>query len=170
MNTTATAPAAEAPATEAPAEDSGKEAIYTKIADLIKEKTDKRIGKTGGREIFDLVVSEVFAAAAAAGTFRFNGGFGSMHVKKYSAGSRRLPSGQETTFGEREKLRYEEGVVTKELVKNGGDLVEAIKVRGTRAPKAETATATPAAASAATPAAAPADATAEEAGADLDLG
>lgn len=111
----------------------GKEAIYIQISELIKEKTGKRVGKTGGREIFDLVTAAVFATAAEAGAFRFNGGFGSFHLKTYGAGSRRLPSGQETTFGERQKLRYEEGVVVKALVANGGNLEEALKVRGSRA-------------------------------------
>lgn len=129
-------------AAEAAAETTGKEAIYEKIAEHVKAKTDKRIGKTGGREIFDLVVSEIFAAATAAdGSFRFNGGFGSLHVREYQAGERRLPNGDTTTFGERKKLRYEEGVVVKALVENGGDLTEALKVRGSRAkPEGEAAT------------------------------
>ena len=59
-------------------------------------------------------------------------------MKTYQAGTRRLPSGQETTFGERKKLRYEEGVVVKALIVAGGDLEEAIKARGSRAkPKAK---------------------------------
>jgi nucleoid DNA-binding protein len=104
---------------------SGKEAIYIQIGEYVKDKTGKRIGKTGGREIFDMVVGEVFALATKDGTVRLNGGFGSFHVRNYSAGTRRLPSGQETTFGERKKLRYEEGVVVKALVENGGDLAKA---------------------------------------------
>lgn len=118
---------------EAPQETSAKEAIYILIGEMVQNKTGKRIGKTGGREIFDTVVSEIFAAAAREQALRFNGGFGSLHVKTYGAGSRRLPSGQETTFGERQKVRYEEGVVVKALIANGGNLVEALKVRGTRA-------------------------------------
>lgn len=118
---------------------SAKDAIYTKIGDFVKEKTGKRIGKTGGREIFDTVVAEVFAAGVRDGSFRFNGGFGSFHVKTYQAGTRRLPSGQETTFGERKKLRYEEGVVVKALIVAGGDLDEAIKARGSRAKPAKAA-------------------------------
>lgn len=119
-------------------ESSGKEAIYEKIRDVVKEKTGKSIGKTGGREIFDLVIEQLFAAATEAGTIRLNGGFGSFHIREYGAGKRNLPSGQEVEFGERKKLRYEEGVVTKALVANGGDLEEALKVRGSRAkPEAE---------------------------------
>jgi hypothetical protein len=84
----------------------GKDDIYQKIRELIKTKTGgKNIGKSGGREVFDLVV----------------------------AGERRLPSGQSVEFGERDKLRYEEGVVVKALVGNKGDLTEALKVRGSRA-------------------------------------
>lgn len=113
-------------------EASAKDKIYASIRDLVKDRTGKSIGKQGGREIFDLVVEQVFAAATAAGTFRFNGGFGSLHVRQYSAGTRNLPSGQAVTFGEREKLRYEEGVVTKALVANKGDLSEALKARGSR--------------------------------------
>ena len=116
---------------------SAKESIYVSIGNLVQEKTGKRIGKTGGREIFDLVVEQVFAAAAREGQLRFNGGFGSLHQRKYQAGSRRLPSGETTTFGERTKLRYEEGVVVKALNDNGGNLEEALKARGSRksAPK-----------------------------------
>lgn len=118
---------------------SSKEAIYEQIAEHVQEKTGKRIGKTGGRAIFDMVVNGIFAAATADGSFRLNGGFGSFHVKDYQAGTRRLPSGAETTFGERQKLRYEEGVVVKELVANKGNLEEAIKVRGSRGAKDATA-------------------------------
>lgn len=109
---------------------SSKEQIYVDIGTFVKEKTGKRIGKTGGREIFDLVVASIFAGAAKDGSFRFNAGFGSLHVKNYQAGSRRLPSGDVTTFSERSKVRYEEGVVTKALVQNGGNLEEALKERG----------------------------------------
>jgi len=118
---------------------SAKDAIYVQIGDFVKEKTGKRIGKTGGREIFDMVVEQIFAAAVRENSFRFNGGFGSLHVKTYQAGTRRLPSGQETTFGERQKVRYEEGVVVKALITEGGDLVKALKARGSRA-KAKPAT------------------------------
>lgn len=110
-----------------------KEQIYVLIGNLVKEKTGKRIGKTGGREIFDLVVDNVFAAATKSGSFRFNGGFGALHIREYGAGSRNLPSGQKVTFGERKKLRYEAGVVVEALIENGGSLEAAYRVRGTRA-------------------------------------
>ena len=142
--------------TAAPA--SAKDAIYTQIGEFVKEKTGKRIGKTGGREIFDMVVEQVFAAAVREQSFRFNGGFGSLHVKTYQAGSRRLPSGQETTFGERQKLRYEEGVVVKALITEGGDLEKALASRGTRK-----------AAKTAKPKAEEAPAAAADDGEDLDL-
>jgi hypothetical protein len=156
---------------ESGAEATSKEQIYTKIADYVQAKTQKRIGKTAAREIFDLVVGEVFAAAARDGSFRFNGGFGSIHKKEYQAGTRRLPSGQETTFGIRQKLRYEEGVVTAALVKNGGNLAEGLKARGSRAktdgaPAAEAKPAKPAKGKGATPAAEPAPAASEG---DLEL-
>lgn len=102
----------------------GKDAIYARLGEFVKELTGKRIGKTGGRKVFDKVVEEIFVEATKEGTFRFNGGYGSMHVKTYSAGSRRLPSGQETVFGERQKLRYEEGVVVQGLVESKGDLAK----------------------------------------------
>jgi len=125
----------EAATTEATAvkEPSAKEAIYIKLGNLVLEKTSKRIGKTGGRDLFDLVIMEVFAAAAREGSLRFNGGFGSLHKRTYQAGERRLPSGQTTKFGERTKLRYEEGVVVKALNQNGGDLEDALTARGSRA-------------------------------------
>jgi len=111
----------------------GKEDIYIKIKELVKGKTGgKNIGKSGGREVFDLVVTEIFALATKEGTVRLNGGFGSFHVRHYTSGERRLPSGQNVTFGERDKLRYEEGVVVKALVGNKGNLTEALKVRGSR--------------------------------------
>lgn len=156
--------AEEAAPTQKNEDATSKEQIYVLIGDHVKEKTGKRIGKTGGREIFDLVVAQIFAAAAKDGTFRFNGGFGSLHVKDYQAGSRRLPSGETTTFGERSKLRYEEGVVTKALVANNGDLEAVMRERGheTAAPADETKPA----ASTEAPAAAPA--ADGDAGVDLD--
>jgi nucleoid DNA-binding protein len=110
----------------------GKEAIYIKLGEYVKDKTGKRIGKTGGRELFDMVVDEIFALATRDGTVRLNGGFGSFHVREYQEGTRRLPSGVEVSFGERKKLRYEEGVVVKALVENGGDLSKAYLIRGSR--------------------------------------
>lgn len=107
----------------------GKDAIYHAVGVQVKELTGKRIGRTGGRKIFDNVVALIFAEATKEGTIRFNAGFGSMHVKTYGAGTRRLPSGQETTFGERQKLRYEEGVVVTALVANGGDLATVLAER-----------------------------------------
>lgn len=114
---------------KAPRELSVKEHIYTKIAEFVKEKTGKRIGRTGGREIFDLTVNGVFESAVQEGTLRFNGGFGSLHLRTYQAGTRRLPSGNETTFGERQKLRYEEGVMVKALIGAGGDVKKAASAR-----------------------------------------
>jgi len=162
-----------APAADVAEEPTSKEAIYLVIAEWVLNKTGKKIGKTGGRDLFDRVVEEILAAATRDNTFRFNGGFGSMHVKNYQAGTRRLPSGAETTFGERKKLRYEQGVVTTALIENGGDLVEALKVRGSRAaaPAAEAPPVekTPKAPKATKPAAAPAEALADDAGGDLEL-
>lgn len=115
-----------APATAAePAVLDGKDGIYARIGAMVMEQTGKRIGKSGGRKIFDAVTAEVFAEATKTGTIRFNAGFGSMHVRSYKAGSRKLPSGKETTFGVRKKLRYEEGVVVAALVANGGNLAAA---------------------------------------------
>jgi len=149
----------EATATPAAAPE-GKDAIYVQIGDFVKDKTGKRIGKTGGREIFDIVTAEIFALAAREGAFRFNGGFGSLHVKTYQPGTRRLPNGTETTFGVRQKLRYEEGVVTKALVKNKGNLPNALEARGKRT------RATPAVEP---EAAAPAESASKEGEDDLDL-
>jgi len=116
-----------------------KEAMYVTIADHIKAKTGKRIGKTGGRELFDMVVSGVFKAAVTDGTFRFNGGHGSLHVKTYGAGSRNLPSGQKVTFGNRQKLRYEEGVEVKKMIVAHGPAAETEKTADTPEAPAETA-------------------------------
>lgn len=126
--TTAAAPAeAETAATAAaevkePVVRVGKDAIYERLGNMVKEMTGKRIGLSGGRKLFDKVVEEVFVEATKEGSFRFNAGFGSLHVKHYGSGERRLPSGQMTTFGERSKLRYEEGVVVAGLVETNGDL------------------------------------------------
>lgn len=169
MSKEATAPAAvpEPEVVEAVVEVGTKEAIYVLVGNFVKEKTGKRIGKTGGREIFDLVIDNVFAAAAKSGSVRFNGGFGSLHVRTYGAGSRKLPNGKEVTFDVRNKLRYEEGVVVSALVANGGDLAEAYKVRGSRG--SETAEATPVAPSAPARIVEPVVTVAADEPADLDL-
>lgn len=112
------------------AEPTGKDAIYAKVVDMVKDATGKRISRAKGREIFDTCIEEIFALACADSTVRLNGGFGSFHVRDYQSGSRTLPSGQKVEFGERKKLRYEEGVVVKALVANGGNLEEAMKARG----------------------------------------
>lgn len=115
---------------------SGKESIYAMIAETVHNKTGKRIGKSGGRELFDLVVDNIFEVAVREGSFRFNGGFGSFHLREYQAGERRLPSGKTTQFGIRHKLRYEGGVCVEALIENPeGGLEEAYKARGVREPK-----------------------------------
>jgi len=96
-----------------------KEGIYIMIADFVKERTSKNIGKTGGHVLFDQITAEVFRIAVQEGYFRFNRGYGSLEVKHYGAGTRRLPSGQEVVFGERSKLRYNQGKMVKELIKPG---------------------------------------------------
>lgn len=98
----------------------GKEAIYEQIAEFVLGKTEKRIGISGGQIIFNMVVDGSFALAVKEGTMRFNGGYGSLHVREYGAGKRKLPSGQEVKFGTRTKVRYEEGVSVKALLGNGG--------------------------------------------------
>lgn len=117
---------------DAPGDEAGKEAIYTKISEYVKAKTGRRLGKSAGREVFDLVVSEFFGQAVKDGTFRFNQGYGSLHVRDYQAGTRRLPKGREVAFGERRKLRYDEGLVVKDLIKSNGDMVAAKALRESR--------------------------------------
>jgi len=102
-------------ATAAPVIDS-KTAIYAQVQAYVKARTGKNIGRSGGQELFNIVVEQIFAAATHDQTFRFNGGYGSLRIKHYAAGSRKLPSGVETTFGTRSKLRYEQGVTTTQLV------------------------------------------------------
>jgi len=94
-----------------------KEGIYIMIADFVKERTSKNIGKTGGHILFDAITAEVFRIAVEDGYFRYNRGYGSLEIKHYGAGSRRLPSGKEVTFGERDKLRYNQGKMVSELIK-----------------------------------------------------
>lgn len=131
MSDTENTAAVAAPAAEAkePVIRVGKDAIYERVGEMVKEMTGKRIGLSGGRKIFDKVVEEIFVEATKEGTFRFNAGFGSMHVKNYGPGERRLPSGQMTTFGDRQKLRYEEGVVVAGLVEHKGDLTKVQALR-----------------------------------------
>jgi len=105
----------------------GKEAIYQGIADFVMEKTESRIGRSGGHVIFDMVVDGIFGLVAKEGSLRFNGGYGSLHVRNYGAGSRKLPSGSQVKFGPRTKVRYEEGVSVKDLLKNGGKTTAAKK-------------------------------------------
>jgi nucleoid DNA-binding protein len=108
----------------------GKKAIYEDIRCSVLEKTGKNIGQSGGMALFNQIVDSIFVEAVQKGTIRLNGGFGSFHIKNYGAGSRTLPSGQRVDFGERQKLRYVEGVVVEALVKNGGNLEEALKAKG----------------------------------------
>lgn len=121
------APAADA--REVAIETASKEQIYEELGQFVQDLTGKRIGKTGGRKVFDAVVSRIFEHATRNKVFRFNAGFGSLHVRNYGAGSRRLPSGAVTEFGERSKLRYEEGVVVEALIQNGGNLAAVLAAR-----------------------------------------
>lgn len=111
---------------ETAAESNAKQAIHEKLQDLVREKTQKNIGRAGGKLLFDTAVQMIFESAAKDGSFRFPGGFGALHVRHLNAGTKpkRLPSGATTTIGEgRVKLRYVEGNEVKGLL-------------GTRKPKA----------------------------------
>ena len=108
-----------APVEETAAEKDAKTQIHEKIATFVQTKTGKRIGRSGGKEIFDTVVADIFTFAVKGGSFRFPGGFGSLHVRHLNAGTKpkRLPSGAQTTLGEgRVKLRYVEGNEVKNLL------------------------------------------------------
>jgi len=123
------------PAAESTKELSVKEAIYQKVADMVKAKTSKNIGRTGGQELFNLVVGEIFVVAVHEKSIRLNAGFGSFKIKEYTPGSRRLPSGQVATFGDRKKLRYEQGVSVTNLIEG-----KPVAGRAPAAPKAAEAT------------------------------
>jgi hypothetical protein len=107
-------------AAAAEAEDSNaKQEIHEKLAALVHEKTGKRIGRAGGKLLFDTAVQMVFASATKEGSFRFPGGYGSLHVRNLNEGTKpkRLPSGATTTIGAgRRKLRYVEGNEVKGLM------------------------------------------------------
>lgn len=105
--------------TEVADEDAAKARIHAMIDKMVTEKTGKRIGIATAKKIFDSVVKEVFTAAVKDEFFRFPGGFGSFHVRHLGVGTKpkRLPSGKEVTLGEgRVKLRYQEGVMVKQLL------------------------------------------------------
>lgn len=107
-----------AAATEAD-DSNAKQAIHEKLASIVLEKTGKRIGRAGGKMLFDTAVQEIFKAATADGSFRFPGGFGSLHVRNLNEGTKpkRLPSGATTVIGAgRRKLRYVEGNEVKGLM------------------------------------------------------
>lgn len=123
-NTQASAPAGATTAAETNVD--GKDGIYARLGDAVQAQTGKRIGKSGGRKLFDQVVGEIFALATKEGSLRFNGGYGSLHVREYKEGKRRLPSGQTTSFGKRRKVRYEEGVTAAALVSTKGDVPAAM--------------------------------------------
>ena len=111
---------------------SSKEQIYQVIADEVKEYTGKNIGRARGRIIFDRVIENVFMQLILNREMRLNGGFGSLKMKRYSAGERRLPSGQVVVYPERFKPYYEAGVVVTAMEKNGGDLKAALAERDAR--------------------------------------
>lgn len=171
MTETAVATAA-APAT-APAEPeaplSGKEKIYAKIQQWVQDKVGKNIGKTGGNQIFDMVVLEIFQLAVADGSLRLNAGFGSFHMRDYKPGKRRTPSGVIATFGDRKKLRYEQGVSVEAMITGIARQPRKVKPRGKRKKVAAKATTKPAAAKAPAAAVAPPAAAAKPTDGDVSL-
>ena len=118
----------EAKEKEAPAEAKelvGKDLLYQKVADYIEGKTGKRFGRTNGQTVVNLVVGELMALAVQDGAVRLNQGFGSFQLRTYGAGERRLPNGDMVKFDERQKLRYEQGVMVEYLIEHGGDIAKA---------------------------------------------
>lgn len=112
-------PASKPAVEETAAEKDAKTAIHEEIAVFVQTKTGKRIGRSGGKEIFDTVVARIFGSAVKDGSFRFPGGFGSLHVRHLNEGTKpkRLPGGATTVLGKgRVKLRYVEGNEVKTLL------------------------------------------------------
>lgn len=96
-----------------------KDRIHAAIRDMVKEKTGTSIGITGGKEIFDSVVAELFSSTVKDGSFRFPGGHGSLKVVQVAAGKKTLPNGRVIDAPARRKLRYDGGTVVRGQLSKG---------------------------------------------------
>lgn len=88
----------------------GKEAIYKALTDKIAGQTGKRVSQAFAKDVFNFVVEKSIDTAIQEGTIRFNGGYGSFKLRDLKGGTRQLPDGTTTSFGPRQKIRYESGV------------------------------------------------------------
>jgi len=94
-----------------------KEAIYATIETFLTNPKAEGL-KAGeyGRQVFDLVVTELFAAVKKVNYVRFNDGNGALACKEYAEVTRKLPNGEVRTFGASHRIRYVMGASVSRLL------------------------------------------------------
>lgn len=103
-----------------------KNEIYGRIQTLVRTMTGERINREEARQIFDLSLEEAILAATTDGVCRLNRGMGSLKVKTYDGGTRRLPTGETVAYPEKRKIQLSPGQTTQEVLDaapNLGDMV-----------------------------------------------
>lgn len=101
-----------------------KQEIYEKIQAMVYKRTGERLNLGGARAIFDLVVEETILAASSDGACRLNRGMGSLKVRSFPGGTRRLPTGEMVKYPARRKIQFDAGQTTLEVMEgaaNAGD-------------------------------------------------
>lgn len=101
-----------------------KQEIYERIQTLIRMQTGQRVNLEEAREIFDLVTEEAILAASKDGVCRLNRGLGSLKVRHFSGGTRRLPTGEVVSYPARRKIQFDAGQTTASILEaraNAGD-------------------------------------------------
>lgn len=99
--------------------------IYERIQGLVKARTGARINQEEAREIFDLVLEEAILAASQDGICRLNRGLGSLKVRHFPGGTRRLPTGDRVEYEARRKIQFDAGLTTLEILRAAGNAGDA---------------------------------------------
>ena len=101
-----------------------KQKIYERIQAAVRKQTERRINLDDAREIFDLVTEEMILAASQDGVCRLNRGLGSLKVRHFKGGTRKLPTGERVEYPARRKIQLDAGQTTLSILEslpNAGD-------------------------------------------------
>ncbi len=101
-----------------------KQEIYERIQALVWKRGGGRINLEEAREVFDLVMEEAILAASKDGVCRLNRGLGSLKVRHFPKGTRRLPTSEVVDYPARRKIQLDAGQTTLAILAaraNAGD-------------------------------------------------
>lgn len=100
-------------------DDEFKDVLHETIDRMVREKTDRKLGKDTAKRILDRMVEMIFKRVVETGYFRFPNGYGSLKLGKLkeNAAAKKMPSGEVVTpKPHRFKVKYKDGVAVMDML------------------------------------------------------